>query len=99
MHRRVALLSILTLTAGGALLPAGLAQAQSGPKPAQKAAADSTSEQKAVLQYWTPQKMETAQPLDAPAPKKQAKPAMGAPGEPTTVTPWTAPPTSAPGSA
>ncbi|MEV1239503.1 trypsin-like peptidase domain-containing protein [Nonomuraea sp. NPDC049750] len=94
MHRRVALLSILTLTAGGALLPAGLAQAQSGPKPAQKAAADSTSEQQTVLRYWTPQKMEAAQPLDAPAPKKQAKLAMGAPGEPATV-----PPTSAPGNA
>ncbi|MBT2235423.1 serine protease [Nonomuraea sp. NEAU-A123] len=94
MHRRVVLLSILTLAAGGALFPAGPAQARPGPKPAQKAAADSTSEQQAVLRYWTPQKMETAQPLTAPAPKKGAKPAMSSPGEPTTGTPWTAPPTS-----
>ncbi|MEV4364826.1 peptidase [Nonomuraea sp. NPDC049625] len=95
MHRAVVLLSILSLTAGGAvLLPAGGAQAgvQMRPKPAQYAAADTASEQRQVLTYWTEQRMEAAQPLDAPGPKKGAKMALGEPAE---GTPWTAPPTGA----
>ncbi|MEU8248693.1 peptidase [Nonomuraea sp. NPDC048916] len=90
MHRRVALLSVVTLTLGGALLPVGAAQARTAPpKPAAKAAADSSAEQRAVLRYWTPQKMEAAQPLAAPAPKQGATMGTGGPGEPTTGTPWT----------
>ncbi|WP_214322418.1 trypsin-like serine peptidase [Nonomuraea sediminis] len=99
MHRRLALLSVLTLSAGGALLPVVSAQAQAQvkntePKPVTEAAADTKSEQKAVLQYWTPQKMEAAKPLDAPQPKRNLRMAVGGPGEPTDGTPWTAPPTS-----
>ncbi|MEV1175726.1 peptidase [Nonomuraea sp. NPDC049784] len=93
MHRRVVLLSILTLAAGSAaLLPASTAQAnvQMRPKPAQHAAADSASEQRQVLTYWTEQRMETAKPLDAPNPKKGTKLTMD---EPSEGTPWTAPPT------
>ncbi|MFI6734257.1 trypsin-like serine peptidase [Nonomuraea sp. NPDC050451] len=95
MHRAVVLLSILTLTSGGAaLLPAGAAQAgvQMRPKPTQHAAADTASEQRQVLTYWTEQKMEAAQPLDAPSPRTGAKVALGEPAE---GTPWTAPPTGA----
>ncbi|WP_433439221.1 trypsin-like serine peptidase [Nonomuraea sp. CA-141351] len=93
MHRRVVLLSILTLAAGSAaLLPASTAQAnvQMRPKPAQHAAADSASEQRQVLTYWTEQRMETAKPLDAPNPKTGTKLTMDEPAE---GTPWTAPPT------
>ncbi|WP_219460550.1 trypsin-like serine peptidase [Nonomuraea rhizosphaerae] len=104
MHRRVALLSTLTLTVGSVLLPAGLAQAQAAPKPAQKAAADSTSEQRTVLRYWTPQKMEDAEPLDAPAPKGSAKLApadisktdISKADTPKAGAPFTAAPTSPP---
>ncbi|MFI6903712.1 peptidase [Nonomuraea sp. NPDC050394] len=96
MHRRVALLSLVTLTAGSFLLPAGAAQAAAGPKPAAKAAADSKSEQREVLSYWTPQKMEDAQPLTPPAPKANAKHGPGTPGEPTTGNPWGVPPTGTP---
>ncbi|MFG1702162.1 trypsin-like serine peptidase [Nonomuraea sp. M3C6] len=89
MHRRIVLLSILTLAAGSAaLLPASAAQAQARPKPAQHAAADSASEQKQVLTYWTEGRMEAAQPLDAPGPKQGTKMALTTEG-----TPWTAPPT------
>ncbi|GAA3616936.1 peptidase [Nonomuraea rosea] len=111
MHRRLALLSTLTLVAGSVvlLLPAGGAQAdarasaqvslQARPKPAQHAAADSASEQRQVLTYWTERRMEAAPPLDAPRPQ-QGKGGLaadaGQPGEPTEGTPWTAPPTSAP---
>ncbi|NUR84449.1 MAG: peptidase [Nonomuraea sp.] len=94
MHRRVALLSVLTLSTGGALLPVLSAPASAEPKPAAQAAADSKSEQKAVLSYWTPQKMEAAKPLDAPQPKRNLRMAVGGPGEPTDGTPWTAPPTT-----
>lgn len=97
MHRRVALLSILALATGSTLLSAGAAQAGTGPRPAVEEAADSKSEQREVLQYWTPQKMEAAQPLTPPAPKNTAKMGPSAPGEPTTGTPWTAPPTSGSG--
>ncbi|MFC4115989.1 trypsin-like serine peptidase [Nonomuraea zeae] len=111
MHRRLALLSTLTLVAGSAalLLPAGGAQADTRlaaqvavqasvrPKPAQHAAADSASEQRQVLTYWTERKMEAAQPLDAPKPGNGPAADAGQPGEPTEGTPWTAPPTGAPG--
>lgn len=93
MHRRAALLSILTLATGGVALPMTAAQAASGPKPVSEEAADSTSEQRDVLKYWTPAKMEAAQPLNGPAPKTGSKNGQGAPGEPTTGTPWSTPPT------
>ncbi|NRQ37968.1 peptidase [Nonomuraea sp. NN258] len=100
MRRRLALLSVLTLTAASAaLLPSGTAAAAvtADPKPAAHAAADSTGEQRAVLRYWTADKMEDAQPLSAPMPKRSAKMAVGEPGEPTEGTPWQVPPTSPPG--
>ncbi|MET9343033.1 MULTISPECIES: trypsin-like serine peptidase [unclassified Nonomuraea] len=93
MHRRLALLSILTLAAGATALPAASAQAGAGPKPVTEEAAETKTEQKAVARYWTPQKMEDAQPLNPPAPRSRA--AFGVPGEPTTGIPWEAPPTSA----
>ncbi|MFI6505713.1 trypsin-like serine peptidase [Nonomuraea typhae] len=100
MQRRVTLLSIAALAAGSALLPAGAAQAATapaaaGPKPAARTAADSKSEQRAVQSYWTPQKMEDAQPLTPPAPKTGGKHGPGTPGEPTRGTPFTTPPTDA----
>ncbi|NUP60837.1 MAG: peptidase [Nonomuraea sp.] len=101
MHRRFALLSILTLAAGSAaLLPGTAAQAHAGPAPAQHAAADSTPEQRQVTRYWTEQRMESAKPLDLPAPKNGTKAGIAAsaePGEPTEGTPWQAPPTGGQG--
>ncbi|TMR10335.1 peptidase [Nonomuraea turkmeniaca] len=97
MHRRFALLSTLVLTAGSAaLLPATGAQAHvhMRPKPAQHAAADSVSEQRQVLGYWTEQKMESAEPLAAPGPKKGMKLATADGGNP-----WSAAPTKEPASA
>ncbi|WP_049568894.1 trypsin-like serine peptidase [Nonomuraea sp. SBT364] len=88
MHRRVTLLAILTL----ALLPAAPVHAE--PRPAQRAAADSDGEQRAVLDYWTPARMAAARPLDVAAPR--AGRATSA-AEPTKGTPWTAPPTGASG--
>lgn len=96
MHRRAALLSTLTLATGGVLLPLGTAQAASGPRPVTEQAADSKTEQRAVLNYWTEAKMEAAQPLNVPAPKSGAKMGEGGPGQPTTGTPWSTPPTSSP---
>ncbi|MGI5283157.1 trypsin-like serine peptidase [Nonomuraea polychroma] len=93
MHRRFALLSTLVLATGSAaLFPATAAQADvhMRPKPAQHAAADSASEQRQVLQYWTEQKMESAEPLAAPGPKKGMKLTTAAEGNP-----WSAAPTSA----
>ncbi|NBE97423.1 peptidase [Nonomuraea sp. KC401] len=95
MHRKVALISVLALAAGSAaLLPVSGAQAgvQVRPEPAQKAAADSASERRQVLTYWTERRMEAAPPLDAPGPKAGAKKAMAQPAE---GTPWTAPPSGA----
>ncbi|NUR89092.1 MAG: peptidase, partial [Nonomuraea sp.] len=106
MHRRFALLSILTLAAGStALLPGTAAQASQAAQaakapPAQHAAADSTSEQRQVTRYWTEQRMESAKPLDLPAPKNGGKSGVSAaaePGEPTEGTPWQAPPTGGQG--
>ncbi|TMR91252.1 trypsin-like serine peptidase [Nonomuraea basaltis] len=98
MHRKVVLLSTLALAAGSAaLLPAGGAQAEvhKRPKPAQHAAADSASEQRQVLRYWTEPKMEAAEPLDAPGPKTGAK--LNSSEEPASGSPWTAAPTGASG--
>ncbi|MEU6999054.1 peptidase [Nonomuraea sp. NPDC046570] len=93
MHRRLALLSILTVASGGVLLPAGAVQAAAGPRPpVTEEAADTRTEQRKVAAYWTADKMEEAEPLNAPAPKSGAK--LGAPGEPTTGAPWDVPPTS-----
>ncbi|GAB2913912.1 peptidase [Nonomuraea fastidiosa] len=58
------------------------------PKPAQHAAADSASERRQVMTYWTEQRMESAKPLDAPDPK-----AAPSAAEPRQGTAWTAPPT------
>ncbi|MFI9596264.1 trypsin-like serine peptidase [Nonomuraea sp. NPDC052265] len=83
MHRRFALLSILTLATGSiALLPGTAAQAGAAPRPAQHAAADSTSEQRQVTRYWTEGRMESAQPLDLPAPKSGGKAGLSAAAEP-----------------
>ncbi|TDC91221.1 peptidase [Nonomuraea deserti] len=97
MHRKVALISALALAAGSAaLLPASGAQAhvrvRPEPAPAQKAAADSASERRQVLTYWTERRMEAAPPLDAPGPEAGAKKTMAEPAE---GTPWTAPPSGA----
>ncbi|MEO3872461.1 peptidase [Nonomuraea sp. B12E4] len=91
MHRRFALLPLLTLAAASAtLVSAGGARAAASaarPKPAQHAAADSASERRQVQTYWTERRMEAAQPLEAPGPRQGARPGQGAP--------WTAPPTGA----
>ncbi|MEO3802935.1 peptidase [Nonomuraea sp. B1E8] len=97
MHRKVALISALALAAGSAaLLPASGAQAhvrvRPEPAPAQKAAADSASERRQVLTYWTERRMEAAKPLNAPGPETGAKKTMAEPAE---GTPWTAPPSGA----
>ncbi|GAA2908297.1 peptidase [Streptosporangium fragile] len=49
---------------------AGGAAAVAAPHPVEKEAADTGAEQRAVRRYWTAAKMESAQPLDALAPKK-----------------------------
>ncbi|WP_084959035.1 trypsin-like serine peptidase [Thermoactinospora rubra] len=93
MHRRLALLSLSALAAGGLLLPA--APAGAAPKtapPAEEEAADTRAEQRQVLDYWTPSKMANAQPLAAPAPRPPAGNGQGEPGQPN-GTRWTAPPT------
>ncbi|MER6944608.1 peptidase [Nonomuraea sp. NPDC000554] len=90
MHRRLVLLPVVMLCAGSVLFSAG--QAQAAPRPAQRTAADTTSEQRAVLQYWTPQRMEAAQPLDTPSPRRNIRMTLDGPGEPTQGTPWAAPP-------
>ncbi|HEX4812480.1 MAG TPA: peptidase [Nonomuraea sp.] len=70
-------------------------QAQTGtearprPRPAQHPAADSATEQRQVLRYWTERKMEAAAPLAAPGPRKGAKLSAADAGAP-----WTAAPTS-----
>ncbi|WP_336211473.1 trypsin-like serine peptidase [Nonomuraea sp. LPB2021202275-12-8] len=94
MRRRVALLSILTLTAGGMLLPSSPALAQQEPKPAQRAAADSAGERNAVLRFWTSQKMEAAQPLDVPTSKSGVRLTASSAG-PSAGTAWSTAPTAA----
>ncbi|MFG1704259.1 trypsin-like serine peptidase [Nonomuraea sp. M3C6] len=83
MHRRVALLSTVALTVAGALVPASAAQASLDPRPARWSGADSWSERRTVLQYWTSQRMLAAQPLGAPAPRRATRS-----GLPTQGTPW-----------
>ncbi|MFI7614215.1 peptidase [Nonomuraea terrae] len=94
MHRKVVLVSVAALAA---LIPAGGARAtvegpaEARPKPVQQAAADTPTERRQVVTYWTEGRMEAAQPLDAPAPKQGA--AGLSADEPAKGTPWTAPPT------
>ncbi|MBF8185723.1 peptidase [Nonomuraea sp. K274] len=83
MHRRVALLSAVALTVTGALVPTGTAQAGVDPRPAGWSAADSSSERRTVLQYWTSQRMLAAEPLSAPPPRRATR-SSG----PTRGTPW-----------
>ncbi|WP_188189878.1 trypsin-like serine peptidase [Nonomuraea sp. SYSU D8015] len=77
MHRRVALLSAVALTIAGALVPAGAAQASASTgldrRPVSWSGADSWSERKTVLDYWTPQRMVAAQPLAAEAPRRASQ--------------------------
>ncbi|GAA4231129.1 V8-like Glu-specific endopeptidase [Streptosporangium album] len=74
MRRTARLVPILTLVAGGTLLPAAVAHGTvataAGPHPIEKEAADTRTEQRTVQRYWTEAKMEAAQPLDSLAPKK-----------------------------
>ncbi len=58
------------------------------PKPAQRAAADTATERRQVMTYWTERRMEAAKPLDAPKPK--AGLTADAPEQGSS---WTAPPT------
>ncbi|MDF5753945.1 peptidase [Spongiactinospora sp. TRM90649] len=75
MHRTARLVPILALAASGVLLQAGAAHGEQyqrpavQPKPIKEEAADTKSEQRAVTKFWTPAKMEAAQPLDLPARK------------------------------
>ncbi|GGO60925.1 trypsin-like serine peptidase [Nonomuraea cavernae] len=87
MHRSVALLSAVTVAVAGALVSTGAAQARAGngldPTPARWSAADSWSERRTVLSYWTPRRMLAAQPLAAPAPRRATRS-----NTPTQGTPW-----------
>ncbi|MEV0230673.1 peptidase [Nonomuraea sp. NPDC050786] len=86
MHRRVVLLSAVAITVAGALAPVSTAQASAtnglDPRPAAWSAADSWSEARSVQQYWTPQRMLAAQPLDTPRPRRTRS------GGPTQGDPW-----------
>ncbi|MEV4290975.1 peptidase [Nonomuraea bangladeshensis] len=95
MHRRVALLSAAAIAVAGALVPAASAQASSitgsitssttsgfDRNPVGWAGADSASQRRTVLSYWTPQRMLAAQPLDTPEIGRS-----GGSG-PTQGTPW-----------
>lgn len=81
MHRRVVLLSVVALAVAGAPVPAQAATAFDR-KPVAWSGADSWSERRTVLEYWTPQRMLAAQPLAAPEPRR------GTSGRPTEGTPW-----------
>lgn len=89
MHRRVALLSAVALTAAGALIPASAAAARAGtsatgldPGPVRWSTTDSWSERRTVSQYWTAQRMLAAEPLSSPAPRRAS------PDSPTQGSPW-----------
>ncbi|MFC4118847.1 trypsin-like serine peptidase [Nonomuraea zeae] len=86
MHRRVALLSTVALTLAGTLVAGGTAHAGAGtgldPRPFGWSAADSWSERRDALQYWTPQRMLAARPLAAPEPRRTRS------DGPTQGTPW-----------
>ncbi|MGW0802381.1 trypsin-like serine peptidase [Nonomuraea sp. NPDC002799] len=87
MHRRVALLSVVALAVTGALVPASTAQASAGNaldrRPVGWSVTDSGTERRTVAQYWTPQRMLAAQPLDTPAPRRGTQS-----NGPTRGTPW-----------
>ncbi|GAA3116854.1 MULTISPECIES: trypsin-like serine peptidase [Nonomuraea] len=75
MHRRVALLPAVALALAGALAPVGTANAGTagGPdfrRPAGWTATDSWRERRTVSQYWSTNRMLAAQPLNAPAPRR-----------------------------
>ncbi|MEV4104321.1 peptidase [Nonomuraea sp. NPDC049649] len=80
MHRRVALLSAAALALAGTLVPA---QAQAADhRPVRWSGADSSSERRNVLQYWTTQRMLAAQPMDtidAPRRARSSRPGRGEP--------------------
>jgi V8-like Glu-specific endopeptidase len=86
MHRRVALLSTVALTLAGSLVSGSVAHASAGtgldPRPFGWSAADSWSERRDALQYWTPQRMLAARPLAAPEPRRSRS------DGPTQGTPW-----------
>ncbi|WP_049563708.1 trypsin-like serine peptidase [Nonomuraea sp. SBT364] len=82
MHRRVALLSALTLTLTAAPVSAQ-ATAAHGPGPVKWSATDSWPERRTVLQYWTTQRLRAARPLSTPAPRRATRS-----DRPTRGTPW-----------
>ncbi|NRQ37785.1 peptidase [Nonomuraea sp. NN258] len=87
MHRRLVLLSAAALVLAAGLVPAGAAQAAGGsgldPGPVRWNAADTWSERRDVLQYWTPQRMLAARPLASPPPRSDSRS-----GRPTQGDPW-----------
>ena len=89
MLRRVVLLSTVALTMAGALVPlsAGQAGALTGldPRPVGWSATDSSSERRSVLEYWTPRRMQAAQPMGVPTPRRGSRA-----GVPTRGNPWAA---------
>ncbi|MCK2219506.1 peptidase [Actinomadura sp. ATCC 31491] len=88
MHRRLALFSVFSVfsTFALAVVPPP-ATAQARPRPAQHAAADSAAERRQVTRYWTVQRMEAAEPLDAPNPAKGAKLPAADTGTPSATPP------------
>ncbi|MFC4334770.1 trypsin-like serine peptidase [Salininema proteolyticum] len=93
---------LLTAAAGTALLITGAAAPASAapttdaaPGPVAQAAADTASEQRAVAEYWTPERMREAQPLDLV--ETDAADLTRVPsGSPSTVEPTAFPETGAP---
>src|SRR5262245_50117494 len=86
MHRRVALIPAVALAVAGALVaPTGPAQAGTwnglDPRPVGWSATDSWSQRKAVLNYWTSQRMQAAEWLSVPRPRRttQSGPTRGNP--------------------
>ncbi|MFD0659517.1 trypsin-like serine peptidase [Thermocatellispora tengchongensis] len=104
MHRRLALVSAVALALAGALVPTGAARAVTGPEPVGWSATDSWPERRSVLQYWTPRRMLAAQPMGAPAPRRNSGSSAPTQGTPwatrgvsaagTQGTPWTVRPAS-----
>ncbi|GAA4526767.1 MULTISPECIES: trypsin-like serine peptidase [Nonomuraea] len=87
MHRRVALLSVAALALAGALVPAqAQATGTADHRPVRWSGADSSSERRTVLQYWTTQRMMAAQPMDTMAAPRRATRSGG----PTRGEPWAA---------
>ena len=83
MHRRVVLVSAAAaLALAGALAPAQAATQASDHRPVRWSGADSWSERRSVLQYWTTQRMLAAQPMDtidAPRRTRSSRPTRGRP--------------------